>query len=151
MNFPYQPAITVDPVSGDGLLIGRPEVLITVHGETDARTYQALVDTGADRSVFPSSMANDLGIKLMPAMGKGGLTFSGEALKLSVGIVVLELSQDDRILRWPAAVLFHDFANPGDESVILGHAGFLEYFTATFDGSDGVLSLVANEYLPQST
>jgi hypothetical protein len=33
-------------------------------------------------------------------------------------------------------------------AVILGHAGFLDYFEATFDGKLGTLSLRANDDLP---
>ena len=32
--------------------------------------------------------------------------------------------------------------------MILGHAGFLDYFTATFDGNSGTLTLIANDELP---
>ena len=32
--------------------------------------------------------------------------------------------------------------------IILGHTGFLEYFTATFDGKFGALTLVPNDELP---
>lgn len=149
MKFLYQPVLTIDPVSGDGLLAGRPEVVLTVHGERAARSYRALVDTGADRSVFPRSMADDLGIRLNEAKGNGGTTFSGETLSLKVGMVLLELADETALLRWPAAVLFHDFHSGSEESIVLGHAGFLEYFSATFDGYEGSLSLVPNADFPQ--
>jgi hypothetical protein len=32
--------------------------------------------------------------------------------------------------------------------VILGHDGFLDYFTATFDGKAGTLTLLPNDELP---
>ena len=36
------------------------------------------------------------------------------------------------------------FAEPGEGPAILGHLGFLEFFTATFDGQQETLELTAN-------
>jgi hypothetical protein len=36
-----------------------------------------------------------------------------------------------------------------EETVILGHQGFLDYFTATFIGEECVLDLEPNSYLPR--
>jgi hypothetical protein len=42
----------------------------------------------------------------------------------------------------------YDFESPDEETVILGHSGFLDYFTATFDGEIAELILVANRGIP---
>jgi hypothetical protein len=45
-----------------------------------------------------------------------------------------------------AGVFVTDDAN--QETLILGHQGFLDYFTATFDGDNCVLDLKPNPHLP---
>ena len=35
-----------------------------------------------------------------------------------------------------------------DYILILGHSGFLDYFTANFDGENGILTLTPNAELP---
>jgi hypothetical protein len=52
-------------------------------------------------------------------------------------------------VRRPDRVQFFEFASPDKESLLLGHAGFLDYFTATFDGQQSVLTLWANDNLPK--
>jgi hypothetical protein len=66
------------------------------------------------------------------------------------GTVVLQLESDGVIVRWQSLVNFYDFDSPELETVILGHAGFLEFFTATFDGRDGILTLTPNDEIPNA-
>jgi hypothetical protein len=45
-------------------------------------------------------------------------------------------------------VQFFEFPTADEESLILGHAGFLDFFVATFDGYGATLTLTANEQMP---
>jgi hypothetical protein len=38
---------------------------------------------------------------------------------------------------------------PYSSVVVLGHVGFLEFFSATFDGAASELTLIANDTLPR--
>ena len=71
-------------------------------------------------------------------------------ISLLFGDVELELEEQQERVRWKSRVQFYDFANPEDETLILGHAGFLDYFSAMFDGEKGLLSLTSNSTLPET-
>jgi hypothetical protein len=151
MIFLYRPVIAAPPDGGDYLLILRPEIPVTVRGAGGVGTYSGLVDTGSDNTIFPLSIAEDLGVKVTAASGPMASTFGGQRIQLYQGEVELELKTDEpaEVIRWPATVFFHDFEAVADETVVLGHADFLNYFTATFDGLAGELTLIANEDLPR--
>ena len=51
---------------------------------------------------------------------------------------------------WNTPVCFFEFPTANEETVILGHAGFLDYFTATFDGKLGIVTLIPNDDFPLS-
>jgi hypothetical protein len=106
------------------------------------------VDTGADNTIFPLSVAHDLGIPVASATGPAAHAFGGQEIALSYADVELELVHADGRLRWLAHVYFLA-GNMEEETIILGHQGFLDYFTATFMGEQCVLELEPNSYLPQ--
>ncbi len=59
---------------------------------------------------------------------------AGQSVPVILGEVVLELTDGNQTFRWPAKVGLVDFADPKDEVVLVGHAGFLDYFRVIFDG-----------------
>jgi predicted aspartyl protease len=147
MIFYYQPIISAAP-DGNYQIVLRPEIPVTVIGPTGKATYSGLVDTGSDNTILPKSVAHQLGIALVPAAGPPATVFGGHRVQLLVGDVTLELEADTEVARWQTQIYFFDFAHEEDETVILGHMGFLDYFTATFDGKLGSLTLVPNDELP---
>lgn len=147
MRFDYSAILSSAPDIGDAVVIFRPEVRIRVHGPNGAGDFLALVDTGADNTILPEAIANDLGIPLKAGTGPAATAFGGQAIALSYADVELELMHADGDLRWSARVFFvADDTN--QETLILGHQGFLDYFTATFDGENCVLELKPNPHLP---
>jgi hypothetical protein len=146
MLFDYQPYERVSKAE-ESNLIYRPEVQVILMGSSDAIQCQALVDTGSDNTIFPRSLCEELGIAISAetAPAKG---FGGQDLPLRAGTVRLALECEQDTCHWIAPVMFFDFADPEDETVVLGHAGFLDYFTATFDGQQKQLRLVPNDHLP---
>jgi hypothetical protein len=62
--------------------------------------------------------------------------------------VVLELSQPGAAIRWRTRLYFADFPDDSEQAVILGHEGFLDYFTATFDGERCFVELEPNDMIP---
>lgn len=147
MVFLYQPIISLAPDGASYLLILRPEIPVTVIGPNGEGTYLGLVDTGSDNTILPKSVADRLGIPLVSA-GAPATVFGGHHVPLMLGEVTMQLESDGEVLRWPAELHFFDFANEEDETVLLGHSGFLDYFTATFDGKQGMLTLIPNDELP---
>ncbi len=145
MKVGYQSHIGIDPISGEPQYVMRPEVTITIHGPTRSQQYHALVDTGADYSVLPTSVAQQLGIATQPTVGLGATSVGGHKLATTFGDVEFEISDERESFRWPTTVLFYDAK---DEIVILGHVGFLHYFIAQFDGYAMELSLTPVEDFP---
>jgi predicted aspartyl protease len=148
MIFPYQPIISEAPDGNDFILILRPEVPVIVVGPAGSESYVGLVDTGSDHTILPKSIADELGIALRPASGSPAKAFGGHEVQLLLGEAILKLAADDNTVTWTATVFFYDFPKAADETVVLGHAGFLDYFTAIFDGKLGTLTLLPNDELP---
>jgi predicted aspartyl protease len=151
MIFYYQSIISAAPDDDDYLLVLRPEIPLTVFGPGGKGTYTALVDTGSDHTILPKSIADVLQIPIRAASGTPATAFGGHRVQLFVGEVTFELTEETEVLRWSAQAYFFDFAEDEDECVILGHSGFLDYFTATFDGKQGILTLIANDELPATS
>jgi predicted aspartyl protease len=145
MRFDYSGIITSAPDTGDPVAVFRPEIRIVVHGPNGAETYRALVDTGADDTILPESVARGLGIRMTRATGPAAQAFGGQAIALSYADVELELVYAEAKLRWLAHVYF--VAGTEEETILLGQQGFLEFFTATFIGDECVLELQPNSYL----
>jgi predicted aspartyl protease len=148
MIFRYRSTVCEAP-DGDGFIeILRPVVTITVSGPEKSASCIGLVDTGSDHTILPKSMADELGITVRPASGTPASAFGGHQVRLLFGEARLSLVGSDETVSWIATVFVYDFPNPGDEIAILGHTGFLDYFTAIFDGKLGTLTLLPNDELP---
>jgi predicted aspartyl protease len=147
MRFEYTPVLSLSPDTGEGAVIFRPQVHIGVRGPKGSGDFLALVDTGADNTIIPESVARRLGIPLTPGTGPSATAFGGQAIALSYADIEMELSDGDETLRWLARAYFVSM-EPEQETAVLGHQGFLDYFTAVFDGEECSLELRANSYLP---
>lgn len=148
MRFPYSTSVVGQDENGDAHVLSRPEIRVRVIGLRRSRLLWALVDTGADYTVLPTSVATYCGIETFALSQPQLLTFTGDLIEARAGEVTLELEQGGTVVRWRAEVLFHEFGNASHETMVLGHSGFLDYFTATFDGLDAILTLVPNLELP---
>jgi predicted aspartyl protease len=103
------------------------------------------LDTGADDTVFPESVAVALGVDLSNApisVATGIGTGSGT---LRYAQVTLEITDGNEIYKWSALVAFTSLPL---RTPLLGFAGCLQYFTATFDGEAERVTLEANSLLP---
>src|SRR5262245_1779121 len=124
----------------------RPLLPIRIIGPTGSqRTFsRAVLDPGADDTVFPSAVASVLGVNLRAPSGHG-LRWRGQAYALRFGDLELELSDGIESCRWPAVIAF----SPAPlHYPILGLSGCLQYFDATYMGEDRVVCLVANRSFP---
>lgn len=148
MKFLYSTIISEIPESQDYVLLRRPEIPVTIRGPNGSLTLLALVDTGSDNTIFPKSVADFLGILIEAENTQSASTFGGARIQLFLGEAMLQIEADEITARWPTTVSFFDSASPEHETVVVGHAGFLDYFTATFDGLLCELTLIPNDQLP---
>lgn len=150
MKFAYASIIAQAPGESDFLLLRRPEIPVTIVGPGGTATFIGLVDTGSDHTILPYSVASLLGVTIDQLDGPSASVFGGHKVQLLQGNVVFQLTADEgETISWTTPVCFFEFPQNVDEALILGHAGFLDYFTATFDGKEAVLTLIPNDELPE--
>jgi len=129
----------------------RPEVLVQIAGPNRSETFLGLVDSGADNTVLPTSIADRLGIPLRAAKGPSGTAFGGHELTFQVGLVEFELVDEQTTWTWKTDVLFHQFEETPDETLILGHAGFLDFFRTLLDPEQASVELTPNGLFPSNS
>jgi len=111
--------------------VWRPMMKVRVAGSARAATASlwGLLDTGAVECVLPRDMAE--AIAPLWVTGDWFLTGHGEAAdRVEYGLVRLSITLGPEHIRWPAIVAF----SKKRKDAIWGHAGFLEHFSATFNG-----------------
>ncbi len=124
----------------------RPLVPVLLIGPTGKQRgfSRAVLDSGADDTVFPLAVAGLIGVNLHSPTGHG-LRWRGQAHPLRFGDVELELSDGIQVCRWPAVVAF---SQAPIRYPILGFSGTLEFFDATFLGDDRLVRLEVNRSFP---
>lgn len=147
MKFAYREYVSIYPGSNDYRLILRPIVTIRIIGPKAEARWDALVDTGADETLFPLSLAEVLGVELNHELTSEAAGISGDRLKIYYGEVELQIESGQDVVAWQTVVGFVDFGSSRDEVIILGHGGCLDFFTAVFDGEKAELELLPNSSL----
>ncbi len=148
MKFAYREYVGVFPGTSDYRLILRPVITIRIVGPKSDARWDALVDSGADETLFPLSLAEALGVELDQQLTSEAAGISGVRLTIHYGDVELRIESGQEIIAWKTTVGFVDFGSASDEVIILGHGGCLDYFTATFHGENAEVELEANALLP---
>ncbi len=143
MTFPYRAYEVLPTPSIPNGILHRPVIPVRVSGPAGDQVILGLVDTGSDVSVLPAFLLDLLGVQTSGEQGHfrgvGGQFVT--ALYAEVG---LALDHGDGLCRWSAKIGFLD----GHDVAILGHAGFLEYFDATFKTARRRLTLKPNNRFP---
>lgn len=147
MIFDYQASLVAITPDDVGIIL-RSVIPIVIDGPNGAMEIWALVDTGADHTVLPRFVAEQLAIPLHQDPTVTATAYGGTPIPLSVGIATLSLSTQGKTVSWTDEFAFHESADGENETAVVGHAGFLNYFTATFDGQAGQLTLIPNSDLP---
>jgi hypothetical protein len=70
--------------------------------------FDGHVDTAADDTIFPLSVAQHLGIDLSSAPGGDGRTVGGVSIPYRYAHVTLRISDGSEVCEWPAIVGFLD-------------------------------------------
>lgn len=111
----------------DGTEVKIPSVPILLKGKESFETM-ALLDSGADISAIPKSVAELLDLNLSgnssPAFGIGGAV---DAVDTTMAILV-QKAHERYTMRIPVKVILGDYDFP----VLLGRAGFFDKFKITF-------------------
>jgi hypothetical protein len=146
MRFPYQ----AYPVRGIGAahiaVVYRPMVPIRVIGPAGEGFAYGLADSGADETMLPDNFIEPLGVIVRPGDHANIVAIDGGSVPVRYGMVDLELRRHGVLYHWSARVAFHAGARS-----ILGHAGFLDHFTATFNGRRRHVTLTPNGTAPAPT
>jgi len=119
------------------LTVYSPALPLILQGPKAITRRMALVDTGADFTLLPHSLAIELGIAVERdrAIELSGVGHS--TIEASPANVSFELRQGNESVRWKGRAYFAD-----QDYLLLGNEGFLERFKATFDWSQKTLELV---------
>lgn len=128
----------------------RPVVNVGLSASKDSVYLRALIDTGADQSIVPFSVAERIGAELFEDEQNSVEGISGQGVIVVPGRVRIELFDGRESIDWIAIIGFAKFPAPENECSVLGHAGCLEYFHAAFDGVDRFVELTLRGELPHT-
>ncbi len=130
----YEYGITYPP-DADGRFRKRPLVEIEIVGPKGKLKELALIDSGADRSLFHREIADYLGIDLTDAERRRtiGITGEAEALYTEVDITLPGTSKNIRI---PVGFIDIPYV-----SALLGQEGFFDAHRITFERHHSVFTI----------
>jgi hypothetical protein len=143
LRFPYLPFTThrpIVPLAG-ALVRPRPIINVTLIGPAGILPQDALLDTGADDTVFPERIAAQIGVDLTGAPTGSAVGMGTGSALVRYAEVTLRIADYYERREWRAWIGFTavQFRHP-----MLGFAGFLQYFTATFHGDRAEVELTVN-------
>jgi hypothetical protein len=122
--------------------------VVALVGPAGTIAEAAHLDPGSDDCVFPTFWAKQIGVDLGNAP-EGEAAGVGQApVSMKYAKVTLRLASGAECCEWPAWVAFTDatLRHP-----LLGFAGFLQFFTASFRGEDEEVELTINGLYPGAT
>ena len=96
-------------------LVFRPEAKIRIGGRRGDTYLRAILDTGADHTILPYSVAEDVNAELFVEEADTARGVSGHEIAVIPGKVELELLDGAESYRWTAIVGFAKFESPIDE------------------------------------
>ena len=124
--------------------IKRPMLQVTLFNGMKRKQVICLVDSGADESLFHSSIGRDLGIDIKSGRYK---EFDGIAGNVAAYVHLIELQIQD----FPERVKIEvGFTESEDVDAIVGQAGFFENFRICFDRRKARIEVTSNSDSPRS-
>ena len=123
----------------------RPVFRITIIGPGGTWVGPGLLDTGSDDTVFSERVAALIGLDLTNAPVREASGVGAGAFPIRYAEVRLRFTDGKEFREWPARV---GFTAAPLKRPLLGYAGFLQFFTATFDGAGERVELAANPHHP---
>jgi Aspartyl protease len=131
LHFRYAQVRALAPILSLGGRWVRPTpiVPVTIIGPTASRAQDGLLDTGAHDTIFPAHWAQSLGIDLTDAPVGRASVVGMPSFQIRYAQVSLRITDGVERREWPAWVGFLDARM---RYPLLGFAGCLQFFTATF-------------------
>lgn len=123
----------------------RPIVPVSLLGPAATIVRRALLDTASDDTIFPASLARQLGLGLSGSPRGTATLATAATVPLLYGNVVIRLTDGFEFREWPAIV---GFASSQVVYPTLGFAGCLQYFWANFMGDREEVELTVNSLYP---
>jgi hypothetical protein len=125
----------------------RPRISVAVVGPANTVAVDGYLDTGADDTVFSEHLAARIGLDLTNAPQGQLTTATLTNAPLRYAQVLLRVTDGQEQREWLAWV---GFTPAKLQSPLLGFAGFLQFFTATFRGDREEIELAVNSLYPGS-
>jgi hypothetical protein len=149
LRLPYQPVPLTGPppptLPASTSSRRRPLIPVRVVAPLTGRFRdfnQALVDSGADDTIFPLGLAGALGVALLPDPSGGhSIRWAGSSYVIRYGEVGLEVTDGVSTLSWAALVAV---SSAPVRYPLLGQTGFLRFLNVAFLGEDRALELETN-------
>lgn len=145
MKFPFLVAQAKSPLPslGGSFLRPRPVLAVRIAGPTRSLLLDGLLDTGSDDTVFEEWVAATIGLDLSHCPERHvGLVGRSNLVRCRYAPVDLCITDGLReTYRWTTLV---GFVATHLRYSLLGYAGCLQFFDATFRGSDQEVVLVPN-------
>jgi hypothetical protein len=147
LRFPYLQVAKGQPIVALGGKVHRPRPVIgvTMIGPSGAVPYDGLLDSGADDTLFPEDVAALIGIDLTNAPRGTASAYGHSVIPVRYAEATLRIADNQERREWRAWV---SFAPVVRRYALLGYAGFLQYFTATFHGDREEVELTVNSIYP---
>lgn len=147
LRFPYLQVGKGQPIVSLGGKVHRPRPVIgvSIAGPADMIPYDGLLDSGSDDVLFPEAIAALIGIDLTNAPRGAASAFGHAAIPIRYAEATLRIADNQERREWRAWV---SFAPVVRRYALLGYAGFLQYFTATFHGDREGVELTVNGIYP---
>lgn len=133
MKYPYLKLPSVQP---GFKWVSRPYIPIRLTGPKDIWEGYALLDSGADRSLFNIQIAEKIGLELIqtPEENFGGI--EGGSLKAKLHKVKLQIAGMDQGIE-----ILAGFIDSSGVAAILGQDGFFDEFRIKFEKDRGIIEI----------
>ena len=148
MKFPYMAISTKRPVPslGGRQVRHRPVIAVMLGGAATPQLRDGLLDTGADDTAFSDAVAAAMGIDLSRAEQRSiSLAGRPQPVVCRYAPVLLRISDGIETFEWSATV---GFVAARLHYALLGQAGFLQFFSADFDGESYFVTLTPKSSFP---
>lgn len=148
MRLPYLPVSTLAPIPSlnNTLVRPRPVIAVRVAGPNSVIYLDAFLDTGADDTVFESRIARATGVDLVAAPTRAiQLIGRAQPIICRYALVELRIAHGAEAYSWPATAAFVDVSL---RYPLLGFAGCMQFFDATFYGADHEVEIAPNRRFP---
>jgi len=125
VKFKYRKTSIASPFSKRKILV-RPIIPISLRSGGKSLRYEALIDSGADFSIFPTEIAKKLEVNLKKAKKIYFSSATGNLVQGILSKIKLDIGEE----AFETSIVFADLA---EQTGILGQYGFFDKFIIKFD------------------